>query len=182
MRLKQKFQNWSSYKRLSLIFGIAVILLWGIPTLLDRLSSTTITYTLDPSVQSVKVVWIRNEIFTRIASNGTELLFATPIGGDYIEFIDVNNGNTIHKIERAGSARGLVANQNTLFITTSTFTDAYEIPTGVSKWSTRLGDGHVSVISQIDSNLLRIYYGDKLIEIEPQTGQVLSTSLKDKVT
>ena len=176
MKLKQKFQDWSSYRRLSLIFGIAVILLWGIPALLDRLSSTTVTYILDPSVQSVKVIWIRNEIFTRIASNGSEILFAMPISRDHIEFIDINDGNILQKInlplERGGGARGLIANQNTLFITTSIFTDAYEIPTGTVKWSTRLGDGHVSVIPQIDSNLLRIYYGDKLIEIEPQTGQV----------
>ena len=44
-----------------------------------------------------------------------------------------------------------------------------------------MGYGHVTVIPQLDSGLLRIYYGDDLLEIDLESGKVLTTTPKDTV-
>ena len=105
-----------------------------------------------------------------------------PLGQDRIMAIETKNANIVWKIElpfeRSG-ARGMLADKNTIFTVDSTRADAYETTTGELKWSTELGDGHVSVIPQLDSNVLRISLGDKLIELDPETGKILTTIPKN---
>jgi outer membrane protein assembly factor BamB len=101
---------------------------------------------------------------------------------DNLIAFDIRSGTTIWKtelpFERSG-AHSLLADENTVFVVTSVSVDAYEVTTGELKWSTRLGDGHVSIVSQLDSDKVRVYYGDKLHEIDSETGKILTTLPKD---
>ena len=106
-----------------------------------------------------------------------------PISRDNLRAINPVDGSTVWTVglplERGGGARGLLRNQDTVFVITSIFADAYEKTTGELNWSTRLGDGHVPVNPQLDSDTLRIYYGKELIELDPDTGKMLTTIPRD---
>jgi outer membrane protein assembly factor BamB len=72
----------------------------------------------------------------------------------------------------------LLADQNAVFVVTTYEVDAYDAKTGVIKWSSPLGQGHVSIMSQLDSNVLRVYYGDQIYELDSGTGKILSVMPK----
>ena len=57
---------------------------------------------------------------------------------------------------------------------------AYSTTTGGTHWQTHLGDGHVPVILQVDADVLRVYYGDRLFEADPVDGSILrDTPIED---
>jgi outer membrane protein assembly factor BamB len=112
------------------------------------------------------------------------VISAISLTWDTLIAIDIKTGSTNWEVklpfEQSG-VRGMVANKVTIFAVKATRADAYEVTTGNIKWSTELGYGHVTVIPQLDSGLLRIYYGDDLLELDPESGKVLTTNPKDSV-
>jgi outer membrane protein assembly factor BamB len=68
-----------------------------------------------------------------------------------------------YQIVYAGTARGIVA---------------YKALTGEQLWSTQLGHGGVSIIAQLDSRALRVYYGQDIYELDPTTGQIVAKEPK----
>lgn len=179
--MHKKITAWLSQRWVLIIFFLLVVLLW-IMSIWPQKTQLQIVHTLGPSTQSAEVLWIKQEIFTRMASNGSRVVYAMPITRDSLMAIDINNGSTLWKIElpleRGGGARDLLVDQNAVFVATSIFIDKYETTTGKLKWSTKLGDGHVSVITQIDAGVLRVYYGDELLELDSETGKILTSVAK----
>jgi outer membrane protein assembly factor BamB len=177
IKLLQEFQGWlSRHRALALLFMLG-ILLWIFQTWLQR-PQPRIFHVLGSSTRHVDTLWIKQEIFTQMVGYCSKAIYAMPITRDSLRAIDINTGATKWEVGlplgRGGGARGLLMDQNTIYIATSVFVDAYEITTGKLKWSTKLGEGHVSVIPQLDSNLLRVYYGSKLIELDPISGKLLT--------
>lgn len=177
MNLSQRSRVWLSRREILALLVMLILSPWILQACLQR-SQPHITHSLGSSTQPVDVLWLKQEIFTQTTKDGG-VIYAMPIARDSLIAIDIRDGTAIWNIklplEKGGGARGLLANQNTVFVTTSVFIDAYEITTGKLMWSTRLGDGHVSVIPQLDSNVLRVYYGNNLIELDPKTGKMLTT-------
>lgn len=181
MKLSQRFQIWLSRRGALALFITMVVLILGFQIWLKR-PQPRISHVLGSSTQHVDMLWIKQgDTSNNVAANADGVIFMMPITEDSITAIDAKSANTIWKVElpfeRSGP-RGMLADKNTIFTVDSTRADAYETTTGELKWSTELGDGHVSVIPQLDSNILRIYYGDKLIEIDPKTGKILGTASK----
>lgn|SRR5574341_1483863 len=168
------------------ILFITLALLPGtLPACLPK-NQRRITHSLGSSTQHVDVLWVKQETFTKVTSDDNRTIYAMPISRDTLRAINAVDGSTVWTIrlplERGGGARGLLTNQKTVFVITSIFVDAYEKTTGELKWSTRLGDGHVAVIAQLDSDTLRIYYGEELIELDPKTGEMLTTMPRGNTT
>lgn len=184
MKLSQQFRNWLPRRGALALLIMMVVLLWIFQIWLKR-PQPHISHVLGSSTQQVDVLWLKQEIFTQMAGNGSGVIYAMPITRDELKTINISNGVIYWEVklplERGGGARGLLTEQNTVFVATSVFVDAYKRETGELKWSTQLGDGHVSVIPQLDSNILRIYYGDKLIELDPETGKILTMVPKDAI-
>ena len=182
MKLSQQFRNWLSRRGALALFIIVVVLLWLFQTWAQR-TQPRISHVLDSSTQHVNVLWLKQGDVSNITAANTDgKVFTMPLTEDSISSIDVKSSSTLWKIElpfeRSG-ARGMLANTDTIFTVDSTRADAYETTTGELIWSTELGDGHVSVIPQLDSNVLRIYLGDDVIELDLKTGKILSKIPKD---
>jgi len=182
MKFTHRFRVWFARRGALALFFVVVVLLGVYQIWLER-PQPRITHILGSSTQHVDVLWFKQEdVSNLVAANAGGVAFMMPLGQDRIMAIDTKNANIVWKVElpfeRSG-ARGLLANQNTIFTVDSTRADAYETTMGELKWSTELGDGHVSVIPQLDSNVLRIYLGDKLIELNSETGKILTTIPKD---
>ncbi|MGA7194176.1 MAG: PQQ-binding-like beta-propeller repeat protein, partial [Anaerolineales bacterium] len=78
-------------------------------------------------------------------------------------------------------ADSLLANQTTVFAIPTLSVDAYDAKTGQLKWSTPLGQGHVTIISQLDGSVVRVYYGDTIYELDSETGNLLATMPKRNI-
>jgi outer membrane protein assembly factor BamB len=184
MKTSKQFRGWLSRRGALALFIMLVALIWIFQIWLER-HQPRISHVLGTSTQHVDVLWSNQEIFTQVTSNEDGAIYAMPITRGNFRAIDIHDGSTTWEVdlplEKGGGAAGMLATQNKIFIVTSIFVDAYEATTGELKWSTKLGDGHVSVIPQLDSNILRIYYGDKLIELEPETGKILTMIPKDAI-
>jgi outer membrane protein assembly factor BamB len=130
-------------------------------------------------------LWFSQNFYAKMAVDESGVSYVMTFSRESLVAIENRSGAILWQValplERGGGARGLLANQNTVFVVTSIEIDAYEATTGALKWSTNLGGGHVSIVSQLDSDTVRIYYGDKLFEIDPETGKILSTAPKDSI-
>jgi outer membrane protein assembly factor BamB len=184
MKPIKRIQNWWSRKGLLTLLVILAILLWKVPEWLEK-PLPQIAHTFASSTQSNEVIWLIQELFVKITNNESGMIYAMPYTGENLMALDVNDGSVIWRtelpLERGGGARGLLANKDAVFVATSIFVDAYKTDTGELKWSTRIGDGHVSVITQLDSNLIRVYYGSNLIELDPETGAITSIMPKNDI-
>lgn len=185
MNLSQRFRAGLSRRGIVSLFMTLMVLLGTLQACLQK-PQLHITHSLGSSTQHVEVLWVKQEIFTKITRDDGRIIYAMPISRDSLTAINTSDGTTIWNIrlplERGGGARGLLTNPNTVFVITSIFVDAYDITTGKLRWSTRLGDGHVSVIPQLDTNILRVYYGNELIELDPKTGKMLTTIPRGNTT
>jgi outer membrane protein assembly factor BamB len=141
-----------------------------------------ITRTLASSTKDVSILWLRQDIPTLIATDAEGIAYATRLfGKNNLIAFDIKSGSTKWMIDlpfELGGAVGIFAGQNTVFVITGSYVNAYEKTVGELKWSLKLGDGHVSVVSQLDDSVLRVYYGDTLFEIDPETGIVLASKPK----
>ena len=82
-----------------------------------------------------------------------------------------------------GGMENLIDVLPVLYMTTSLGIYACDAATGEYLWSARLGDGHVKVIPQLDpqTGTLRVYYGDRIFELDPASGAILSDQPKGDV-
>lgn len=175
MKLVQRFRYWWAMRGKAVLFILAILVLSELPYWLEKSGPKAIHSIALPS-QSISVLWIDAENYSRIATNGSSIIFAIPFTGD-VEAINIHNGGIVWKVElppERGGARELLANQEAVFVVTSIFLDAYKITTGELMWSTKLGDGHVSIFLQLDDDLLRVYYGDQIIEVDTKTGKIIN--------
>jgi outer membrane protein assembly factor BamB len=183
MSISPKSQTWLLSQRTLTPFIVLTIMLWTIHAC-SQSPQQHIVHSLGASTQEVDVLWLKQEVFTQTTGYG-EIMYAMPISRDSLKAINISDGttlwNTALPLERGGGARGLLANPNAVFVTTSIFADAYDPNTGELIWSTSLGDGHVSVVPQLDTKLLRVYYGNRLIDLETETGKIIASTDKDDV-
>jgi outer membrane protein assembly factor BamB len=184
MKLPQRFRLWLSRRGALALFIVLVVSLGVLQAWFQR-PLPRITHILGSSTQHVDVLWFKQEdISNQITINAGGTAFMMPLAQDALIALDVRSGAAIWNIqlpfERSGVI-GMRADQDTIFTVTSIRADAYEATTGKLKWSTRLGDGHVSVIPQLDAGVLRVYYGDKLFELDPETGKILASKPKESI-
>jgi outer membrane protein assembly factor BamB len=164
MKLSKGFRTWFA-RRGALAIFIMLLVLLGIFQMWREWPQPRISHVLGSSTQQVDILWLKQgDMSNVVAANSEGMVFMMPLGEDRLMEVDAKNGNIVWEVElpfeRSGPA-GMLANKNTIFTINSTRADAYETTTGELKWSPELGDGHVSVIPQFDSNVLRIYYGEK---------------------
>jgi len=163
---------------------VLIILLTALPSWLDR-PKPRIIHVLGSSSQHVDVLWFNQDnISNLITTNGSGMAFAMDLARDNLIAIDIRRGTTIWKKGIPfdhSDVRNLLADEHTVFAVTGIGVDAYKATTGELKWSTKLGDGHVSIVPQLDSGKVRVYYGGTLFEIDSATGKVLSALSKNNV-
>lgn len=142
--------------------------------------------TFASSTNNVSVLWLRQQdIPTLIATDAEGVAYATRLYGEnsLIAF-DAKSGSTKWMIDlpfELGGAVGIFADQNTVFVISGSHVNAYEKTAGELKWSLKLGEGHVSVTPQLDADMLRVYYGDTIFEIDPKTGAILTSKPKGDI-
>lgn len=172
----QRFQRWLSRRGALVLFALFVIVILALPGWLEK-KAPTITHALASSTTPAETIWLNQEIFTKAIYGDNGLIYAMPISRENITAIDIDNGKVMWKadlpLERGGGAIGLLTFSDNVFVITSMYIDAYEASTGNLKWSTQLGKGHVRVLSQIESSIIRIYYGDEIVEVDQETGSIL---------
>lgn len=164
------------------IFFIVVALSLIVPILREK-PQPRVSHIPASSTQHLEVLWVRNDVSPCIAVGGGTV-YVVPLTWDSLIALNPKTGSTLWEVklpfERSG-VRGLLADTNTVYIVNSTHADAYEAKTGKPRWSTELGKGHVEIIPQLDSGLLRVYYGNQILEIDPATGEILKTRSKDSI-
>jgi outer membrane protein assembly factor BamB len=183
MKLLQNHQT-----KLSLLLTLVILLiLVGLISMVLILPQKPqrFTRTLASSTNDVSMLWLRQDISTLITADTNGAAYAMSLDGENLIAFDIKSGFTKWKVnilpfDHQGVS-GILAKQNTVFVTTGDFVDTYEGMNGKLKWSTKLGEEHVSVIPQLDAGILRVYYGDKLFEIDPQTGNILTSKSKEGV-
>jgi outer membrane protein assembly factor BamB len=189
MKLLQRFQKFLSQQGL-LALSLMVIVLLGVLQIWLQRPPPFNTHTIGSSTQHVDVLWLmqdggnQGDVASPITANTDGTVFIMSLAYDTLTAINIKSGATIWKAKipfEQSDVRSLLADQNTVFVVTGGSVDAYESTTGKLKWSTRLGDEHVSVFSQLTSTIVRVYYGDKLYEIDSKTGKVLSTLPKNNI-
>lgn len=99
-------------------------------------------------------------------------------GDNYIVAMDIATGSIIWRNDMLylNGARSLIKSSDTIFATSTFNIYAFNSKDGTCLWSTKLGNGGVGMMLQLDGNILRVYYGDNIIEIDPANGQILKTS------
>ena len=176
-----RFQGWLSRHRALTLVILLIGLVWIVQSW-SRKPLPSVTRTLESSTQQVAVLWVRQDIFPLIVAAPDGTAYAITPARDSLVAFDVRNGATKWKVKlpfERSDARGLLADGKAVFVAAGLGVDAYAAKTGDSMWSTRLGGGHVSVIAQLDAGLVRVYYGDKLYELNPGTGEILTAIPKE---
>jgi outer membrane protein assembly factor BamB len=131
---------------------------------------------LDPSNKQVELLWTKQEYLlfqNPIWSQNTVYAYAPP---DYIiAFNGVSGGIFWKRVLpfKESGVRDFLASTSAIFNVTTTDVYAYTASFGDQMWATHLGDGHVGIYSQLEDSLLRIYYGNKIFEISPASGEIL---------
>jgi outer membrane protein assembly factor BamB len=172
-------------KRWPLLAAAAILLLlWLIPEWLKK-PAPVITHMPGSSTQHVDVLWFRQDLSTTMATNGGARMYAEPLTWDRLVALDAHTGLTIRERRltfEEGDIRGLIAGPESVYITTTIAAKAFDPTTLSPKWSTALGHGHVAIMSQLDSTVLRVYYGDQIYEIDSNTGSLISVLQKEDTT
>ena len=115
-------------------------------------------------------IWFQSSIWT------SDTIYAYTTSENLIAF-DSNTGLLFWEKNLPINEQGvtaLLATNQIVFTVTATDVHAYRSLTGDWIWSTRLGDGHVSISAQTEGSLLRVYYGDKIFEISQGSGEILN--------
>ena len=167
-----------------IIFTAIVVLLWICAPPPEE--PLRVTRTLVSSANNVGVSWIRQEDIPVLIATDTEgMVYATRLfGNNSLIAFDAKSGATKWMIElpfELGGPVGIFANQIAVFVMSVSRVNAYEKTLGKFKWSTKLGEGHVSVVPQFDDDMLRVYYGDTIFEIGAETGKILASKPKGDI-
>lgn len=175
--------NWISHRRGYLIFITIISMLLVVQFSLERVNHPTILHTLSSTEKSLNVLWLKNDLSDQMIAN-ENMLFVVSSARDKLIAYDLFTGSVIWEKARPYSrpgARGLAIYESMVFVVNSEAVDAYNTTTGELIWTTFLGDGHTSVILQVEGGILRVYYGSYLFEIDPLTGSILSKDYQEKV-
>jgi outer membrane protein assembly factor BamB len=151
------------------------------------------TRQIGSSSNPVQALWVKDiYLFDYVTNWNSNTLYVAEQGTDQkLLAIDSLRGTTIWEVlltvhnkngdfNQFGVDYLLTANQ-TVFTVTSTSVNAYRMSTGELIWSTRLGDGHVSIYPQMEDSVLRVYYGDKIFEISQASGEILAVLQKSDI-
>lgn len=163
---------------------VVCVLLIALVTFWPHQAVPTITRTLESSTEQFRVQWVSRNMTPLMVSNSNGTGFAlSPLLSSLVAF-DMQTGDVDWKVDlpfEQQSARAILANDHNVFVVTTYRVDAYSAATGDLMWSTLLGTGGVSVMGQLDTNIIRIYYGDKLYELDPDTGRILTSESKGNI-
>lgn len=180
-----RFRGWF-FKRWPLILVIGLVILSAIvPTLFNQSMYVPSVYRmLGSSTQHVNVLWLRQDVSSYPIASAGGRIFAMSLDGNSLISTDMRTGATLWQdglTFEHSDARGLLANDETVFVITTLSADAYDAKTGQFKWSTMLGQGHVTIISQLDLGVVRVYYGDTIYELDSETGKMLAIMPKGNI-
>ncbi len=169
-------RNWKA----SIFFG-AIILLTLAQLVLQRINAQNrlhpkLAYSIQSSTENLKI----NQNYSGILEDAW-VVTANKQGGfytagnDYITSFDFSSGEYLWKVKPPGFyfPDRLILDGENIFGTTPLGIEAYDAITGRWKWSIEMGSGHVNVTPQLDGSILRVYYGDLIFEIEPDSGEIL---------
>jgi len=144
----------------------------------DRASPSRIDYLDDAALKvlwaiefgSAELPW-NMEVF-----NGALIVYVGGRGSEGLVALEPNSGNRLWTAELAFTEAGdvaLAADANTLVGASGTVAYAVDSNGGVRRWTQQLGDGHVASVPQVDGSIVRVYYGDEIIEISVLDGLIL---------
>lgn len=184
MKLLRSTKTWL-LQRWQLILVVALTLVILIFTIWLQRSRFQNFHTLGTSTQKVNLLWVNQnntpDSFFTIAKDSP---ITMDLKRDNLVLFDARDGSLVwnKKIPFLQSGiSSLLTNDHLIFSVTGSGVDAYDLTTGEEKWSTKLGSGHVPIISQLESSIIRIYYGDTIYEIDSKTGEVLVTFPKQNI-
>jgi hypothetical protein len=69
----------------------------------------------------------------------------------------------------------LLGDETSLYAVTRTGADAYVASAGWHLWTSTLGVGHVEVDGQLEGEVVRVYYGENVFELDKKTGSVVAS-------
>jgi len=77
----------------------------------------------------------------------------------------------------------LIVHEQEVIVTGALGIYACKISDGTRIWSKQLGYGHVSVVPQLDvnSSILRVYYGESIFELDPASGDMINKQPIDNI-
>lgn len=166
-----------------IVFGIAFLALWINRTPPEE--PLRVVRNLSSSSREINVLWVRENIPPLIKADSEGVIFATQLYGDGIlEAVDAVSGSPLWKIDlpwELGGAVELLVDAKMVYVTSSTHMNAYDKKGGKLRWSVELGKGHVSIVSQLDGEILRVYYGDKIFEIDTEAGEIITSKPKEDI-
>jgi hypothetical protein len=140
-------------------------------------SPSTFTRQLDPNNKNFELIWNKDTTLwfqDPIWSQNTVYAYTTT--KHLISFDGVSGGIYWEKnlpIHESG-VRALLVNASDIINLTTTDAFAYTTSFGDPIWATHLGDGHVPIFPQLEKTILRVYYGDRIIEISLVSGEILN--------
>lgn len=157
-----------------MVFCVAILLIWINRNPPEK--PPRVVRSLSSSTNDFRVLWVMENIPPLIKTDGEGVIFVTQLyGSGVLESIDVISGSIIWKISLPRELSGmteLLVNKNMVYVVSSTHVNAYEKKDGTLRWSIELGKGHVSIVSQLEEEILRIYYGNNIFEINSKTGKI----------
>lgn len=173
----------SSNKSARKFLIIAFIVLFLIPNLIWYRPKSKIARHIGPVSDDVQILWTKDVyLWDYIVDWNTNAIYAFNSKQERLMKIDGVTGKTTWIVSILFDGSGdLVLGDQAVFAINSSYVTAFRSSTGELIWQTRLGDGHVSRYFQVEDDMLRIYYGDKIVDVSQMSGEILSTQPKDNI-
>jgi len=168
----------SSRQALIILGLLVLIFLLSLNSLIEQ-SKPRLTHTLESVDKNFALAWYKEEQFASFVSNADGVVFALPLGEEKLFAFDLKTGLAYWQIELPFLQRGMsvfLADLSSVYIVTAIEVNAYDAKTGGIKWSTELGDGHVSIEASLLPDTMKVHYGSKLYELDLATGKILSNT------
>lgn len=175
MKFSNENPNGPSRQAFITLIVLVLVIFLSLYSLIQK-TQPYLTYTLGTLDQGFELAWYKDVGFASFVSNSDGVIFALPIGGEKLFAFDAKTGLTYWETDLSFEQSGMrvfLGDVSSVYIVSSINVNAYDAKTGNIRWSTKLGDGHVAIEAQLDGDLLKIYYGNRLYEIEPETGKIL---------
>jgi outer membrane protein assembly factor BamB len=99
---------------------------------------------------------------------------------------DTNLGTYAWKSDyctRENGVSSIIAPGQVLYVVTAVTAYACEAETGENIWLSKLGEGHVRIALQLESDIpiLRVYYGETIFELDTESGDIIHSRPKDNL-
>lgn len=142
------------------------------------------THSIRFSTENLKIVRDYSKILDDawvVTADSKGIIYTS--GNNDIASFDSNLGKFLWKTKPPGFyyPDWLIFGDDGLFGTTALGIEVYDVNTGRWKWSIEIGSGHVRVIPQLDGKILRVYYGDSIVDIKPDSGEILNKEPRDNL-